>query len=658
MTSDVPLSPPTTRAALTTRAAWWLPVLLLIVASAYSPGLGGGFAFDDVPNLVENTALRVDFGSGWHAWLAAMFSSPASDLQRPLAMLTFALNAACTGLDPWAMKATNIGIHLLNTLLVFAVCRVLLRCVSHPKDGAPGADATALWITAAWSLNPINLPAVLVVVQRMESLSHVFVFGGLWCYLHGRERMLAGERRTGAWLLCVPVATALGLLAKESAALLPAYALALEWLVFGFRARARGSNDRRILAFFACVLVVPAALGLAWLLPHVLPAAAWANRDFGLAERLLTETRVLVDYLHWTLLPDLSQLSLYHDDYAVSHGLLSPPSTLASIALLVLLGALMFWLRKRRPLAALGLAWFLLAHALTATVVPLELVFEHRNYFASFGLCLALGDTLLWPHATIIARRTGILIAGALLVLYAASTAARAIEWRDPVHFAMAEAAKKPRSPRATYSLARTLIILSGYRADSPYAQPAREALENAMSAPGATSLPEAAAILFAARASQPIDPRWWHSLQGKLRGRPIGTQDTSGLAALVDCMIRGQCPPSLDEMRTSFRAALRHGENAEVMNIAGNYALNVEHDPARALTLWRRSAELSPRTIQYQVTMARILIATGRPDAAKPYIRRVRQLGRVGQTASLADSLERRADAASGKLRPLPGPR
>ena len=47
-------------------------------------------------------------------------------------------------------------------------------------------------------------------------------------------------------------------------------------------------------------------------------------------------------------------------------------------------------LRRQRPLVALGIAWFFAAQLLTATVVPLELVFEHRNYFASLGICLAV----------------------------------------------------------------------------------------------------------------------------------------------------------------------------------------------------------------------------------------------------------------------------
>ena len=103
------------------RIAMMLVVVLGVVALAYAPGLNGGFVFDDYPNIVDNTTLHVHFGSGWFEWVAAAFSSPSADLQRPLAMLSFAVNHALTGLDPYWMKLTNVGIHLANTLLVFSL---------------------------------------------------------------------------------------------------------------------------------------------------------------------------------------------------------------------------------------------------------------------------------------------------------------------------------------------------------------------------------------------------------------------------------------------------------------------------------------------------------------------------------------------------------
>jgi hypothetical protein len=274
---------------------WALAGLWILVALVYLPGLGGGYVFDDYSNIVHNASLHVTTHSSWGQWLAAMFSSPASELQRPLAMLSFAINHALTGLDPYWMKLTNVGIHLLNTGLVYGLAGGILQAADRraSTDDILRRKRIALWIAAAWALNPINLMAVLFIVQRMESLSHTFVFAGLWMYMAGRMRLEAGR---GGWPLLfggLVGGTLIGTLAKESAVLLPLYALALEWSLLDFTRE--GKRDRRLLTSFVFLLLVPGLAGMAWKAPVLLSPGAWTWRDFGPLERLLTESRVLVD---------------------------------------------------------------------------------------------------------------------------------------------------------------------------------------------------------------------------------------------------------------------------------------------------------------------------------------------------------------------------
>ena len=632
---------------------WALPALWLLVALVYWPGLGGGYVFDDFSNIVDNAALHVSGDSTWRQWLEAVFSSPSDQLQRPLAMLSFAINHALTGLDPYWMKLTNLGIHLLNTTLVFVLIQQVIRASARIDANASRNPWIALWVAAAWALNPINLMAVLFTVQRMESLCHTFVFAGLWLYLLGRERLLTEGRGWPTLLAGLLGGTALGALVKESAVLLPLYALALEWTVLHF-ASVRQVPNRGLIWTFAATLLLPGIVSLAWLLPKVLQAGAYSNRNFSLGERLLSEARVVVDYLHWTLLPDLGQLSLYHDDFPVSHGLLSPPGTLLAVMLLAGLLVAMAWLRKRRPLMALGLAWFLAAQLLTATVIPLELMFEHRNYFASLGVCLVLADACLGAPRTRSQQRLGLLASVALLLMYAGFTALRANEWHDQMRFSMSERTKHPGSPRATYDVARNFVILSGYRPDSPYLPRAFAALDFAMDVPNATPLPESTAITLAARTATPIQPTWWSGFQHKLRVHPIGPQEIGALNALVTCQLQQNCPlPSQDMVRT-FDAALARGSNPDILGIYGNYALNVLHDPDLALRLWQDAARLAPNVVQNQVTLAQMLIASGRPEEAAVHIAQVRRLGRLGQNEGQARELERLAAAKSNEP-PLP---
>ncbi|MCZ7654258.1 MAG: hypothetical protein M5R42_08160 [Rhodocyclaceae bacterium] len=125
--------------------------------------------------------------------------------------------------------------------------------------------------------------------------------------------------------------------------------------------------------------------------------AGYALRDFSAVERMLTEGRVLWFYLGLILFPRLEALGLYHDDIAVSTGLIAPWTTLLALVGLFGLIWLAWRLRLRMPLTAFGLAWFLIGHGLESTFLPLEIAHEHRNYVPLFGILLAGADGLRAP---------------------------------------------------------------------------------------------------------------------------------------------------------------------------------------------------------------------------------------------------------------------
>lgn len=631
-----------------------LVALLATVTFAYWPGLQGGFVFDDIPNLVDNVAVHVTTLATTD-WVAAILSSPSSSLQRPLAMFSFAINHYLTGLDPVPMKMTNVVIHLINTILVFGLVRSLIRLLA-PKPGTEiqTADTAALLAAACWSLHPINLMAVLYVVQRMESFSHTFVFAGLWLYLEGRSHQIAGRPGWRCILGGLLPCAALGALVKESAILLPLYAFAIEFCALHFQASDRQSS-RALKVIFVLLLAVPAVIGSLWLLSRSLSPGAFSFRDFTLSERLLTEPRVVFDYLRWIVFPDLGQLSLYHDDYLISRGLWNPPATsLAIIGLAVLL--LFAWLfRARRPLLSLGILWFLGAQLLTATFLPLELVFEHRNYFASLGICLLLIDLLVLAPRTPAMRRSGILFALAFALVCAGLTHLRAREWRNPVSFAIAEAAKNPRSPRATYYLGWMLSKGSAYRADSPLIGPAFQAFDRARRLPNSNILPDQAALVLAARTGLPLQASWWQHMQRRLRERPIGAQETGALGGLVICTIEQLCSFNPDDMLATFSAALSQGPHAEVLSIYGNYVLNVLGDPDLALRLWQEANSLNPTEPQYHIGVIKLLIEMERFEDAKYQITKLRQMGRLGQYENIASGLERRLQGAARNAKTNP---
>jgi hypothetical protein len=725
-----------------------LAVAVIVTAGIYWPGVTGGWVFDDYPNIVDNAAIHITPGrSTLAAWVNAAISSPASFLHRPLASITFALNWMAGNGDPWPFKVTNIVIHLINGVLVFCMLRALLRLMALRTNGflpspfgrgwreAPGegsglakalrktrtlipalrarhyapplpegegksanadeaaATRLALVVSAAWMLLPINLMAVLYVVQRMESLCQVFVLAGLWAYLHGRWMMLtAADARRDRHGFALAVSgivfgTVLGLTSKETAVLLPVFAFLAEWIVLRFArgalhpsptgrgaggegtglaipstetepspgaARhplpgAEGKIDRRIWWTFVVTLFVPAILGFAWLLRGVLRPGALAGRDFTLAERLLTEPRVLVDYLHWTLLPNPMVLSLYHDEIVISTGLLTPWTTLGAIVLLAALIAIAVWLRKSHPLVSLGIGWFFAAQLLTATIVPLELVYEQRMYFASIGVLLAAAALLLglrWKIALPILR--GFLVAVALL-WFATATNLRAREWSNPLRLAIAEANRHPESPRAVYEAGRLLLIASNYQPGKALEE-SWKYLRQAAAIPGSSALADQAMIMIADHHREGADDGYWDSMVHKLRSQPTRQEDISALISLTNCYGSGICRFDVAQLQRAYEAALsRPHPIARLYGAYADFQRDILHDDKLAIAYLERAVNGSPNESAYRVDLAALYARNGQTEKALQQIDALRRMNLAGRLDGQIATLEQLAE--QGKI-------
>ncbi|WP_424681503.1 hypothetical protein [Frateuria sp. YIM B11624] len=651
-------SPKPALARLADRPWWLLLIAMALTVAAYAPGLTGGWLFDDYPNIVDNPGVQPHDAS-LGSLVRAALSSPSSEFKRPLASLSFAANYLAAGLDPYWMKFTNLVIHLLNGTASFFLARLLLR--RFRKESAAG------WLAAltagAWLLLPINLTGVLYVVQRMESMANLFVLVGLLGYVHARSSLQEAEPDDGRgwrhYILCAAslvLATGLGLLAKETAIMLPLYAVSTEWIVFRFRDR-RSRFDWRIAALFLAVLVVPLIVGLAWLLPDVLNPSYWATRDFRLTTRLLSEARIVTDYLGWTVLPTPTALSFYHDDFVPSSGWLHPWTTLAGAMALALLLVGALWLRRRRPLAALGILLFMGCHLLTGTILPLELIYEHRNYFASFGLMLTIVPLLTAPQrpagdplsvtpmpevskALPMALSRYVALAG-LMLLWITQTTLTAYAWGDPLRLSAELADRAPASPRAQYELGRTYIIYSHYDPSSPFTQMAYAPLERAMKLPDSSILPEQALIFMNARMSLPIKDAWWDSMVSKLKAHKPGVQDESSLGALTQCSRENLCQLPANRMIDAFEAALSHTPpSARLLAAYGDYAWNVLGDHELGLGMIQAAARAAPDEPAYLISETRMLVAMGRIQAAQSSYQLLQRLNIGGRLDRDLESL------------------
>jgi tetratricopeptide (TPR) repeat protein len=364
-----------------------LLAVLCITALLYWPGLAGTFMLDDIPNLsplAENPSMEASERA-----FQFVLSGRSSPLGRPLALSTFLLNdhAWPSGARPF--KYTNLMIHLLNGALLFwllwLVCRYL------PGTSARRQGFVALATAAFWLLHPLNVSTVLYVIQRMTELGALFTIAGMIVYLKAR---LAAHWSTSARYLVMSAGVggglALGVLSKETAINMPLYLLTLEYTLLAawvrLIPRPRGWSLWALAFLYAPVLAVTGWQVLRW----SSITAGYQTRPFNLAERLMTEPRILFDYLQSVLVPRRAGTGLFHDDFVVSQSLTDPLTTLLAIGALTAALALAIVLRRRVPVFSFAVLWFVSGHILEAGPWPLELYFEHRNYLPMLGPLFAV----------------------------------------------------------------------------------------------------------------------------------------------------------------------------------------------------------------------------------------------------------------------------
>jgi protein O-mannosyl-transferase len=415
---------------------WFWPIafasVLAVAACLYLPGLSAGFLFDDFINLdaLGRNGPIVDAPSFWRY----VTSGTSDPLGRPLSLLTFLLNARDWPADPAPFLAANLGLHLLNGILLWGLLLTLERSLD---TAANHRHPIALLGAGIWLLHPLFVSTTLYVVQREAMLPGTFVLAGLIGYLAGSTRSGTGMSVLAYGSLAL--ATAAASLCKANGVLLPMLAWVLSATIL------RGPREPR---WAHWLFVLFPSVGLLAYVGHF--ALAWDTtldgRPWTVGERAWTQGRVLVEYLGLLLLPRVLSPGLFNDGYLVSHGPLSPVTSLLSWLLLLMLLTVGFRYRKRFPRLATALMFFFAGHLLESTLVPLELFFEHRNYVPA----LLLG----WPLAAAIvraplARWARSLIGVTVLALLAATTYARVDAWGHPARLAALWATRNPDSARA-----------------------------------------------------------------------------------------------------------------------------------------------------------------------------------------------------------------
>ncbi|WP_036516114.1 hypothetical protein [Nevskia soli] len=450
-----------------------LVALLAVSWWAYAPGLGGTFLFDDFNNLD-----KIGTYGGVHNLRSLLFyltSGNADPTGRPLSLLSFLIDARDWPADPAGFKRTNILLHLFNGLLLSVT---LLKLGMYIGLQRTRAEFVALIGAALWMLHPFLVSTTLYVVQREAMLPATFTLIGTLLWLSGREHFFKGQRN-GILLLTFAAwgCTALALLCKANGILLPLLLLTMEWTVL---ASGRGEQtdtalNVRFYRLRRWLLGLPSGLLVLWLLtkiPGIFSGETY-SRPWTIGQRLITEPRVLCDYLMQLWIPRASGASLFNDGYRASIDLFHPWSTLPALGAVAALIVLGCRARRKHPALAFAILFYFAGMLLESTLIPLELYFEHRNYLPALPLFWPLAIWLT-GEGSLRSLRYGLAVL--LPAMLAVLSHARAGVWGQPFQQALLLAQMDPDSPRAqanaaSYELAQGAADAAVHRLETASAK-------------------------------------------------------------------------------------------------------------------------------------------------------------------------------------------
>ncbi|MBI5593861.1 MAG: tetratricopeptide repeat protein [Deltaproteobacteria bacterium] len=363
-------------------------LILFVCILPYSNSFDSAWHLDDFPNIVINPSVHIsDISFDSLTRAAGLFQTHASSDTslpfRPVAYFSFALNWYAGTDHVLGYHMVNVGIHILCAWMLYILVQSLFQTPNLLGRFEGDKKNIALLSAVLWAIHPIQIQAVTYIVQRMTLLATLFYLSGLLCYIQARNHS-ERPQRLGLFSGCF-LSLVLAMGSKENAVIFP-LSLALIEIVFFNNLSNRVHRK-------ACFLIVLAATVATGILAVIIAYSARPDplafinrvssvRPFSLTERLLTEPRVVIGYLTQIFYPLLNRFSIEHF-ITKSTSILNPLTTIGSIILISGLLAIAFFRIRKMPVLSFSILFYFLNHIIESTVIPLELVFEHRNHLPS-----------------------------------------------------------------------------------------------------------------------------------------------------------------------------------------------------------------------------------------------------------------------------------
>ena len=403
---------------------------IFFVFWAYGPALHSPFVFDDTAQIYALPSASAPLRN----WIGPV---------RPMLNFTYWLNTQISLLEPYSFHVVNVLIHFITAELIFLIVRRLL------DPGRQHRDLLAGFASLLFLLHPAQTEAVAYIAGRSESLSAMFSAAAFAVFLYR-------PKPQWPWFSDIAVLALFGcaVFSKEQAIALPALLLLYDLWWNPGRGVATVKSHWRIYAPIAALGLAAVfvfrklILGIGTGTVYSGATAGFAIKGLPWYRYLFTEFRAVFEYVRLFVFPVGLDLDW---DFPISKTILDHGAIVGLIALLTL-AALAWRFRDRFPLAGFGFFTFLLLLAPTSSILPIkDPVAERRLYLPMLGLLLIVIDLAsCWK----VERKVLAGVAGAIVLLAAVVTHARAEVWSSPVSLWEDTVGKSPKNARDHQQLA------------------------------------------------------------------------------------------------------------------------------------------------------------------------------------------------------------
>ena len=337
-------------------------IILVVTLACYSDTLNHPYHFDDGWSIIDNESIR-------DIWdLPAIWEFNPS---RFLTFLSLAFNYHFGELDVLGYHVFNIVIHFLNGFIVYWLCGLLLASPNSFPRGDQGSWSPPLvrlyplFVALIFVAHPIQTESVTYLWQRNTSLATMFYLLSMALYVKSALLSVESGRKSHYFLAGALLAGFAATITKQISVTLPVAIVLMEYFFISPSMDKLKSKTVRLSLFIPVLMVIPVmtVLGMG---NELTDMAVRQKNVLGSFEYLTTQFNVIVMYIKLLFLPIGLNL-----DYDYPPALLFSDYFLSLATLLALVG-LAFWLFEKNRIASFGIIFFFLSISVESSIFPLH----------------------------------------------------------------------------------------------------------------------------------------------------------------------------------------------------------------------------------------------------------------------------------------------